>query len=362
MKTNELLNFLEGKGLLSEDDSFTIINGKDAFNIPLSMDHTVIIKDCTSKEAAVFIDRCKNAYRKHNTILILNNENIFKLSIEEFDNYKFEGKITILFDCRKMEELEGTAYSIDEFNDTVHHLLAPDGCPWDRSQDHKSLRTYFLQETCEVIDSIDRNDIYNLREELGDVLFQIVFHAALAEKEGYFSMQDVVDEVNKKMIRRHPFVFNPEDSDDSASSSDEWEKRKRIEKNRYYLLSGVPKCLPSLLLACIIQKKVSSNELQQLFIPEGMEDRYVNRLRGIISSILKTDRVMDNDKKAGYLLFILSQILQEKGIDPELSLRCFSMDIMNRVHDFEIYLDKLGYHLSDRSPEKALQFWKEYLS
>lgn len=121
-----------------------------------------------------------------------------------------------------------------------------------------TLRTYFLQEVYEVIDAIEENDILNLKEELGDVLLQVVFHARIAEENGEFSMQDVVDGITNKMVKRHPFVFEKMSKEDLFAVIKNWEKRKRKEKNRKYLLSGIPKCLPSLLLACIIQKKVSS--------------------------------------------------------------------------------------------------------
>ena len=198
----------------------------------------------------------------------------------------------------------------------------------------------------------------NLKEELGDVLFQILFHAALAEKEGFFTMQDVADGVNDKMVRRHPFVFDKTGKDSTLSAPREWEKRKRIEKNRKYLLSGVPKGLPSLLLTCIIQKKVSSNGLQNLLFPEDLPADMKQK----ISQFLEDDREMDREKKAGAFLFHLVHYLQEKGIEPELALHRSDTAFMSRLHSFEDFVMQEGKNLSDMSPEETLQRWKDFMA
>lgn len=198
----------------------------------------------------------------------------------------------------------------------------------------------------------------NLKEELGDVLFQILFHAALAEKEGFFTMQDVADGVKDKMVRRHPFVFDKTGKDSTLSAPREWEKRKRIEKNRKYLLSGVPKGLPSLLLTCIIQKKVSSNGLQNLLFPEDLPAD----MKQMISQFLEDDREMDREKKAGAFLFHLVHYLQEKGIEPELALHRSDTAFMSRLHSFEDFVMQEGKNLSDMSPEETLQRWKDFMA
>lgn len=141
-------------------------------------------------------------------MILLSGEGILRLSLKEMEMRSFGEKETILFDSRKAIRRPAFPWNLEALDSTVHRLLAPGGCPWDRSQTHETLRTYFIQEVYEVIDAIDRGDMDNLKEELGDVLFQILFHAALAEKEGYFTMQDVADGIRDKMVRRHPFVFD----------------------------------------------------------------------------------------------------------------------------------------------------------
>ena len=180
----------------------------------------------------------------------------------------------------------------------------------------------------------------------------------LAEKEGFFTMQDVADGVKDKMVRRHPFVFDKTGKDSTLSAPREWEKRKRIEKNRKYLLSGVPKGLPSLLLTCIIQKKVSSNGLQNLLFPEDLPADMKQK----ISQFLEDDREMDREKKAGAFLFHLVHYLQEKGIEPELALHRSDTAFMSRLHSFEDFVMQEGKNLSDMSPEETLQRWKDFMA
>ncbi|WP_297020483.1 nucleoside triphosphate pyrophosphohydrolase [uncultured Dialister sp.] len=360
MNTEDILYYLEGKGLLSPADSFTIVKGEEIPFLSLTMPHLLIIIHPIPEEGALFARRALAIYENESPVLLLARGNILRLTLEEFSHYEAKGDFLLLFDSRKAEKRSPVPFSLSDLKDTMHTLLAPGGCPWDRKQDHRSLCTYLIQETAEVIDAIDHDDMDNLKEELGDLLFQVVFHATLAEKEGYFTMQDVEDGVNRKMIRRHPFVFDKDKSDSSVSTPEGWEKRKRIEKNRKYLLSGVPKCLPSLLLACIIQKKVGSSGLQDL-LNSGEQARY-ERNGFPLSSCLKSDRVAEKEKKAGALLFDFVRILREEGIDPELALHRYSLNFMEKFHGFEVDLEKKGQRITDIEPEKALQLWKEYVS
>ena len=358
MERQELIELLEDKGLLSGEDSFTIVSGREAASIPLHMDHLLILRDCRPEEGKILIKRLLAAYEEDAPLIILGEGNILRVTAREMETRRPSWPETILFDSRKAKVRDASPYDLTALDNTVHRLLAPGGCPWDRSQTHETLRTYFIQEVYEVIDAIDRKDMDNLKEELGDVLFQILFHAALAEKEGFFTMQDVADGVNDKMVRRHPFVFDKTGKDSTLSAPREWEKRKRIEKNRKYLLSGVPKGLPSLLLTCIIQKKVSSNGLQNLLFPEDLPADMKQK----ISQFLEDDREMDREKKAGAFLFHLVHYLQEKGIEPELALHRSDTAFMSRLHSFEDFVMREGKNLSDMSPEETLQRWKDFMA
>ncbi len=136
------------------------------------------------------------------------------------------------------------AVSIQSFADVIACLRAPDGCPWDLAQTHQTLRKYALEETYELADAIDASDDAAMREELGDVLLQVVLHAQLAAERGAFTLQDVVDGIRDKMVRRHPHVFGDADASDPAAVAEQWAATKKAEGRR--LLEGVPHSMPPL--------------------------------------------------------------------------------------------------------------------
>ena len=147
--------------------------------------------------------------------------------------------------------------SLRALNEVVERLRAPGGCPWDREQTHRSLRPYLLEETYEVLEAIDGNEPGTLREELGDLLLQVLMHSAIAmEEKGGFDIGDVADDVRAKMIHRHPHVFGDVAVDGPASVVVNWEKLKTAEKReRLSLLDGVPAAMPALAHAQGVQKR-----------------------------------------------------------------------------------------------------------
>ena len=137
-------------------------------------------------------------------------------------------------------------------------LRSPGGCPWDLAQTHKSLRRNLIEEVYEVLEAIEQEDAELLCEELGDLLLQIVFHARMAEETGSFSMQDVIDGVTRKLVRRHPHIFGDVQADDAGAALLSWEAMKKQEKpERTSVLDGVPKGLPALMTAEKLQKKAA---------------------------------------------------------------------------------------------------------
>src|SRR5208337_4540432 len=150
---------------------------------------------------------------------------------------------------------------VDSFQnllDIMAVLRGEDGCPWDREQTRESLTPYLVEETYEVIEAIEENSPQKIKEELGDLLFQIVFHCQIAKERGEFSMEDVIDDISRKMIGRHPHVFGDANYETSEQVLKQWEERKREEgKNRESILEGIPKELPSLLKAHRIQSRAA---------------------------------------------------------------------------------------------------------
>ncbi|MCI6675646.1 MAG: MazG family protein [Clostridiales bacterium] len=173
---------------------------------------------------------------------------------------------------------ESTIDAFAKFCRIVRILRAPNGCPWDRAQTHESLKTCLIEEAYEVVEAIQRfsdtNDAANLKEELGDVLLQVILHGQIASEEGIFELKDIIDEISKKMIRRHPHVFGTKAVDDASQVVINWEEIKRQEKKENGLqyeneLEMIPKAFPALIRAQKVLKKseiAKNSSIEQLCI------------------------------------------------------------------------------------------------
>lgn len=178
------------------------------------------------------------------------------------------------------EMLKKDRYSFEDLKQIVKLLRGEGGCPWDREQDHHSIRANLIEETYEVVEAIDNEDAVLLREELGDLLFQILFHAELESEAGAFEIEDVVDEITKKMITRHPHVFGDVSADTTAEVLKNWDAIKNEEKQRISLedkLRSIPPMLPALMRAAKVVKKSKRNE-------EVSGEALLDELKGQVSS------------------------------------------------------------------------------
>ena len=195
--------------------------------------------------------------------------------------------------------------------ETVRRLRAPDGCPWDQEQTHQSLACCLIDECSELLEANDHADMPHMREELGDVLCQIVMHAQIAEENGYFAIEDVARELNEKLVRRHPHVFGNEDAlDDSESVLKRWDQIKALEKNRPKpkgIFKDLPPQLPALRYAADVLKQIDRNNIS----PNANLVR--NNIEKPISSV--------DEHKMGEHLFQIVVKCKEAGIDPETALR-----------------------------------------
>ena len=191
-------------------------------------------------------------------------------------------------------------------------LRAPDGCPWDREQTHQTLTRCLIDECSELLDTIDRNDLPHMREELGDVLIQVVFHAQLASERGDFDFDDVAREINEKLIRRHPHVFGTGRADNSAEVIEVWEKVKAAEKaaagkTESALFKKLPPRLPALMFAEEVAKRIEKHKLPA----EGVVDTV---RAGAVANGL-------TEAAVGRQLYELVSACRLRGIDPESALR-----------------------------------------
>lgn len=249
-------------------------------------------------------------------------------------------------------------FTLAPLRDVVAALRAPDGCPWDRLQTHSTLRRYLLEEVYEVLDAIDNKDIANLKEELGDVLLQIVFHARLAEERGDFTMQDVIDAVTDKMIRRHPHVFGDADSRSIAAISLTWEAIKAKEPGhaRKGRLDGVSKGLPALLAAQKLQEKAAKVGFDWTSV-EPIWDKLYEEIQEFKDAVAEKNSE-HAELEAGDVLFSLINLLRWYKIGGENALNRTNTKFRRRFAYVEACVNHKGNDWSQFTADELDSFWE----
>lgn len=249
-----------------------------------------------------------------------------------------------------------------QLREVMQTLLDPTiGCLWDKEQTHASLKHYLIEETYEFLEAIDENNTSKMEEELGDLLFHIVFHAAVAEKSNTFSLASVTEKIKNKMIRRHPHVF----SSATVSSVDDvwttWDKIKKEEKKEKEeegsLLKNIPKNLPALLRAEKLQKRAARVGFDWANIA-GVWEKIHEEISEVQASIEANDINKIKDE-IGDTLFSLVNLARKFKIDPEEALQCSNNKFMNRFTYMENELQKQGKTLTDSSLQEMDALWKQ---
>jgi len=239
-------------------------------------------------------------------------------------------------------------------------LRGPAGCPWDREQTPESLRPFLIEECYEVLDALEEGSPDKVRDELGDLLFQIVFHARIAEEQDQFTIQDVITAIREKMIRRHPHVFGEVKVANSGEVLANWEEIKKKEKahqERTSILDGVPQGMPALLRAHGIQKKAARvgfdwNELNEA-LPKLDEE--ITEFK----ESLKTKDAAAIEEELGDIFFMLVNISRFLEINPEDALRKTISKFIRRFRYIEEHAAEAGRSLKDMTLEEMEKLWQE---
>lgn len=257
-----------------------------------------------------------------------------------------------------MKKAESQAEAVDRLVDIIKVLRVE--CPWDREQTHESLKTGMIEEAYEVCDAIDKNDKDNLREELGDVLLQVVFHGRLAEETEDFTLTDVINEECEKMIRRHPHVFLDENTKTVDKVLEKWENIKRKEhryENYTDELNKVPKNLPALMRSYKVQKKASGVGFDWKDI-KGADLKLHEELREFSEACLGGD---ENHifEELGDLLFSVVNVSRFLKLNPELALAAATEKFIARFAGVEQKAVAKGLDLKEMSLEEMDKLWDE---
>lgn len=278
-------------------------------------------------------------------------QRIAQLPLYEIDRQAWVDHLTSLY-VPPLPQPSG----MESFQETIAHLRAPDGCPWDREQTHQTLRTNLLEEAYEALEAIDRDDAEALMEELGDLLLQIVLHAQIATDEGEFRMADVIAHIDAKLKRRHPHVFGDVKVSGAAEVTVNWEEIKREERNHAdhrSMLDGVPKTLPALSQAQDYQNRVARVGFDWPDI-EGVRRKIAEELRELEEAQTAEER----EGEVGDLLFAVVNLARWLRVDAESALRRANARFARRFAEMERRCAEAGRVLADLTPEEQDALWE----
>jgi tetrapyrrole methylase family protein/MazG family protein len=242
---------------------------------------------------------------------------------------------------------------IQQLVDVVRRLRSPQGCPWDREQTHASLRATMLEEAYEVLEAIDEQSMPKLREELGDVLLQVLMQSDIAAQSGDFTLGDVADAVREKLVRRHPHVFGTT----VVSGSDEvvrnWEALKAAEYGRESALDGVQRSLPALQWAWSLQRRAANVGFDWPDVDGALE-----KVREELEELREAPTVEAREAEFGDLLFSLVNVARKLGMNPEDALRGATGRFEARFRMMEHKAKAEGRELKDLAIEEMDQYWE----
>jgi tetrapyrrole methylase family protein/MazG family protein len=248
---------------------------------------------------------------------------------------------------------------LDEFRRLVNIIAAlrgPQGCPWDKEQNHESMTPYLLEEAYEVCESIRLADTDGLREELGDLLLQIVFHARLAEERGAFSIMEVAAGISDKLVRRHPNVFGDVEIRTSEEQTRNWEKIKQAEGKKS-ALDGVPKAAPALLRAYRIQQKAAAVGFD--WEHRGQVWEKVREEIGELDEVIESGDRERIEEEFGDLLFALVNLSRFINVHPEETLNHAVEKFIRRFQKVETVLKERGTPMQDCTLAQMDRVWNE---
>ena len=250
--------------------------------------------------------------------------------------------------------------SFSKLVSVMARLRAADGCPWDREQTLQTLRSYLLEETYETLDAIDRGDMAALREELGDLLLEVVFLAQVCSERGFFTIEDVARSIHDKLVRRHPHVFGEEKADGAREALGRWESVKSVEREAAgatSVLSGVPETLPALLRAFRISSKAAMVGFDWAGV-EQVVDKVEEELRELRSALAAGD-AKATAEELGDVLFAAANVGRHAGTDPEFALQAANRKFSERFRRIEETLLRQGKKPSTELREEMERLWDE---
>ncbi len=250
-------------------------------------------------------------------------------------------------------------YTFEDLVKVMEKLRSEEGCPWDREQTHKSLLPYLIEECYEVVDAIEKGDDEELKEELGDLLLQVVFHSQIAKERGAFTVEEVIDSLVRKLIFRHPHVFKDREGIKTPEDvSREWERLKEKEgKKRESLLDGIPSSMPSLDRAYKLQKRAEKVGFDWKDF-KGIKEKIAEELKEIERELEGGNREK-LEEEVGDLLFMAVNLARFLKVHPEVALRKANDKFERRFRYMEKRAREEGKELKEMDINEMEELWQE---
>jgi tetrapyrrole methylase family protein/MazG family protein len=291
-------------------------------------------------------------------------EQVARIPLYELDRHTGYGNLSLIYVPRSLDEALQVR-SFERLHEIVKILRSPGGCPWDIAQTHTSIRKNLIEETYEVLETIDEDDPDHMQEELGDLLLQVMLHAQMEEETGTFSVYDVIQSLNEKLLYRHPHVFGDLSAEDAEAALKNWdamkaeEKRaKGIEPEKLSALDGVPRDLPALMKAYKLQKKAAKVGFDWDHL-DGAWAKVEEELGELKQAISEGYSATEKTLELGDLLFAIVNVSRFIDVDPEEALSKTIGKFKARFHYIEEKLALEGQSLKETSLAKMDELWNE---
>jgi len=256
----------------------------------------------------------------------------------------------------EVKDILSGEHTCDRLIEIMARLRGSQGCPWDREQTHDSLKRYLIEEAYEILDAIDSQDPQHLKEELGDLLLQIVFHAQIASESNRFDMGDVLEGIITKLIRRHPHVFGETEVTSAREVLLNWEEIKSKEKKeRASIIAGIPRSFPALIYAFKLQSRAAKVGFDWEDV-EGVFEKILEEVDELKRAKIGKGEIED---EVGDLLFAIVNLARHFDIDPELALEKTNKKFERRFRYIEDKASEKGGNLAEMSLEEKDKLWDE---
>jgi tetrapyrrole methylase family protein / MazG family protein len=345
-------------------EGFQLVDATSLRKDELQMRHHIIITQVydtfTASEVKLTL---METYRDDYEVKIVQaagskEEKVTAVKLYELDRVMTLNNLTAVYVPPVLEE-ELLYHQFDKLREVIAVLRGPDGCPWDKKQTHKSLKKYLVEETYEVLEAIDKEDDEHLVEELGDVLLQVMLHSQIGEDEGFFSVDDVIQSVTEKMIRRHPHVFGDGTAMNEEDVLQKWEEIKKQEKlgeqeEFKSRLDRAPKGIPGLYQAYEFQKEAAKIGFDWPDVTPVWE-----KIKEEIEEFREADGPEEQLNEFGDILFALVNLARFYKIDPEEAVRATNRKFYQRFSYIEKQLEKSSVTPENATLEQLDAWWEE---